>query len=155
MKHPNKEIMMQVLELAKKKHSVTAFIVKGDKIISKSVCSYYEDKKNGYPFIPTGHAEVNAIESACEKLKSEQLTGCWLYSSLECCPMCASAAIWAGVDGIVYSALEEDRPDKERLDDLDNWIYIRPKDIIKHAKIKPKIVSGFLRKEGKKINYWA
>lgn|GEM_PF-889521 len=154
MMHPNKEIMRQVLELAKKKHSVAAFVVKGNKIISKEVCSYYNDKIKGIPFIPTRHAEINAIEKACKKLKSEHLRGCWLYSSLECCPMCASAAIWAEVDGIIYSALEEDRPENERFDDLDNWIYIRPKDIIKKAKIKPKIICGYLREEGKKINYW-
>jgi len=150
MKHPNKEIMMQVLELAKKKKSVASFVVKGDKIISKEVCSW----KTGKLFIPTRHAEINAIEKACKKLKSDNLKGCWLYSSLECCPMCAGAAIWARVDGIVYSNLEDDRPDNERFDDDWNWIYIRPKDIVKYAKIKPKIISGYLRKEGKKINYW-
>lgn len=141
--------MLQVLKLSKEnKNTCAAFIVKDNKIISKDICHYSEYKKG--QFIPTRHAEINAIERACKKLKSEHLDGCYLYSSLECCPMCTTAAIWARVKGIIYCILEEDRLQKERLDPDWNWIYIKPKDIVKKAKIKPKVMSGYLREEGQK-----
>jgi guanine deaminase len=40
---------------------------------------------------PTAHAEIVAIRSACQKLKTFQLAGCELYTSCEPCPMCLSA----------------------------------------------------------------
>lgn len=40
---------------------------------------------------PTAHAEILAIRTACEALKSERLTDCDLYVSLEPCTMCAGA----------------------------------------------------------------
>lgn len=46
---------------------------------------------------PTAHAEVNAIRSACRKVGSFRLEGCYVYSSCEPCPMCLSALYWAGV----------------------------------------------------------
>jgi len=156
MKHPNKEIMMQVLKLGKKWHSVAAFVVKGDRIISKDYCHLNQCLRKGKLFVATKHAEINAIEKASEKLGEGLLNGCWLYSSLEPCPMCVTAAIWARMDGIVYCLLEEDRPKHERDKKSDwNWIHIKPKEIVRKAKMKPKLVVGFLRKEGQKINYWS
>lgn len=51
---------------------------------------------------PTSHAEMNAIREACGKLGKGQLEGCVLISTHEPCPMCAAAAVWSGVSGIVY-----------------------------------------------------
>ena len=36
---------------------------------------------------PTGHAEVSAIRSACEQLKTFELRVCDIYTSCEPCPM--------------------------------------------------------------------
>jgi len=57
---------------------------------------------------PTAHAEVMAIRNACEKLSTWKLEGCDLYTSCEPCPMCLSAAYWAGVSKIWFSAKSED-----------------------------------------------
>ena len=57
---------------------------------------------------PTAHAEVMAIRNACEKLSTWKLEGCELYTSCEPCPMCLSAAYWAGVSKIWFSAKSED-----------------------------------------------
>ena len=38
---------------------------------------------------PLGHAEINAIRQACQRLGSWRLDGCVLYVTLEPCPMCA------------------------------------------------------------------
>ena len=60
---------------------------------------------------PTAHAEVLAIRSACASIHDFSLAGCVLYTSCEPCPLCASAALWARVDRIVYAA---DRHDAAR-----------------------------------------
>ncbi len=57
---------------------------------------------------PTAHAEVMAIRNACKKLNTWRLEGCELYSSCEPCPMCLSAAYWAGINKIWFSAKSED-----------------------------------------------
>ena len=52
---------------------------------------------------PTAHAEVSAIRNACRELGSFELSGHWIYSSCEPCPMCLGAIYWARLDGIVYA----------------------------------------------------
>jgi len=52
----------------------------------------------------TAHAEVNAIREACRSLGSIDLKGCTLYTTCEPCPMCFSAAHWAGIGCIVFGA---------------------------------------------------
>ncbi|WP_261998733.1 nucleoside deaminase [Enterococcus faecalis] len=53
---------------------------------------------------PTAHAEVNSIRQACKILKISSFPNYyWLYSTFEPCPLCSAAAIWAGLDRIVYA----------------------------------------------------
>jgi tRNA(Arg) A34 adenosine deaminase TadA len=59
-------------------------------------------------FDPSAHAEVRAIRLATKRLKQISLTGYTLYTTCEPCPMCMSAALWAGVDRVVYGATIED-----------------------------------------------
>ncbi len=59
-------------------------------------------------FDPTCHAEVRAIRLATKKLKRFSLAGYTLYTTCEPCPMCMSAALWAGLDRVVYGATIED-----------------------------------------------
>jgi tRNA(adenine34) deaminase len=51
---------------------------------------------------PTAHAEICAIRRACTLLQSTRLQGCSLITTCEPCPMCMSAAIWAGIETLVY-----------------------------------------------------
>lgn len=53
---------------------------------------------------PTAHAEIAAIRRACQAIGSHKLTDCVLYTSCEPCPMCYSAAYFAGIERIVYAA---------------------------------------------------
>jgi len=59
-------------------------------------------------FDPSAHAEVRAIRLATKRLKLLSLAGYTLYTTCEPCPMCMSAALWAGVDRVVYGATIED-----------------------------------------------
>jgi len=82
-----------------------AVIVMNDEVVSASSNSVTPDND------PTAHAEVNAIRAACRKLKTFNLSGCTLYTSCEPCPMCLSAAYWARIDKIYFSAGREDAHD--------------------------------------------
>ena len=54
---------------------------------------------------PLGHAEINAIRKACQRLGSWRLDGCVLYVTLEPCPMCAGAILNARISRVVYLSL--------------------------------------------------
>lgn len=54
---------------------------------------------------PTAHAEIVAIRRAAAALRSPELSGCTLYTTLEPCPMCAAALAWAKLDRVVIGAL--------------------------------------------------
>lgn len=56
---------------------------------------------------PTAHAELIAITAACQTLGTKSLKGCTLYVTLEPCPMCAGAIVWARLDRLVYGAFDE------------------------------------------------
>lgn len=69
---------------------------------------------------PTAHAEVNAIRSACRKLKDPHLPGAVIYSNFEPCPMCLAAMYWAGIRSLYYC---NGRTDAERMGFMDRHIY--------------------------------
>ena len=57
--------------------------------------------------LATAHAEVEAIEKACKKLKSWRIPECDLYVTLEPCPMCMGAALNARIRKIYFGAPED------------------------------------------------
>lgn len=70
---------------------------------------------------PTWHAEMEAIRTASSALGSFKLDGCTLYTSGEPCPMCLSAAYWAGVERIYFASTVQDALDYGGFDD--SFIY--------------------------------
>lgn len=56
---------------------------------------------------PLGHAELNAIKEAAQKLNSWRLIDCELYVTLEPCPMCLSACQQARIKKVIYGAKDE------------------------------------------------
>ena len=56
---------------------------------------------------PTDHAEMIALRTAAEHLKSWRLLDCDLYVTLEPCPMCLSACQQARVKRVFYGAKDE------------------------------------------------
>ncbi|MDI2091115.1 nucleoside deaminase [Commensalibacter oyaizuii] len=55
---------------------------------------------------PTKHAEILALQQACELLGQKRLIGCTLVVTLEPCSMCAGAASHYRVDRIVFGAYD-------------------------------------------------
>jgi tRNA(adenine34) deaminase len=51
---------------------------------------------------PTAHAEMIAVRSASERVRSWRLEGATMYVTLEPCPMCAGALIQSRVARVVY-----------------------------------------------------
>lgn len=97
----DREYMQRALELARLAAEqgdvpVGALVVKDGRIISEG---YNKREKCG---IATAHAEIIAIERACEELGGWHLSGCTLYVTLEPCPMCAGALINSRIDRVVY-----------------------------------------------------
>ena len=56
--------------------------------------------------IATAHAEIEAIEKACRKLKSWRLPECEIYVTLEPCPMCMGAILNARIKKVYFGAYE-------------------------------------------------
>ena len=53
---------------------------------------------------PTAHAELLAIRQAAAALKSERLSDCDLYVTLEPCAMCATAMSFARIQRLYFGA---------------------------------------------------
>ena len=56
---------------------------------------------------PTAHAEMIALSAACETAGTKFLEGATLYVTLEPCPMCAGAIVWARPRRLVFGAADE------------------------------------------------
>lgn len=106
--HPSQDLMLQAIQEAKNtarqgQLAIGALVVDAEgKILSIAHTTTHSDHD------PSAHAEMNAIRAACKKVGSRYLEGCWLYSTLEPCPMCCSAAIWAKLVGVVYGTTQDE-----------------------------------------------
>lgn len=77
---------------------IGAIIVKDGQIIAKA----YNQKEHCHDV--TAHAEMLAIQIACQTLKNWHLDGCTLYSTLEPCMMCSGAIIQSRISKVVFGA---------------------------------------------------
>lgn len=108
MQHPCRWVMNVCLEEAHRgaaagQYPIGAAIVSSDgKILSKA---YNQIRKQTDP---TAHPEILAIRQAASKKRNRHLPDCFLYTTLEPCPMCTAAAIWARLAGIVFGASQQD-----------------------------------------------
>lgn len=71
----------------------------------------------------TAHAEIIAIESACQKLDSWRLEHHSLFVTLEPCAMCAGAIINSRIAHVVFGALDPKAGSIESLTQLFNVKY--------------------------------
>ncbi len=79
---------------------VGAIIVQDGEIIARAY------NKREQTQIATTHAEILAIEQACEKIGYWRLTECTMYVTLEPCPMCAGALVNSRVKRLVFGACD-------------------------------------------------
>lgn len=101
MKH--EYFMTLALGEAKKAYSlgevpIGAIITKGEEVIATAYNRREIDKS------ALAHAEILAIETACQRLGGWRLTGYTMYVTLEPCLMCAGAIINSRLTRLVYAA---------------------------------------------------
>lgn len=97
-----KDFMLKALENARKAYlagdvPVGAVIVKDGEIISEA----YNERESASRAI--AHAEILAIERACERLGRWRLSDCEMYVTLEPCPMCAGAILNARIGKVCFA----------------------------------------------------
>ena len=131
-----KEFMLKALENAKAAFDagdvpVGAVIVKDGKIIAQA---YNEREMSSRA---TAHAEVLAIERACEKLGRWRLSDCEMYVTLEPCPMCAGAIVNSRIVSVYYGASDKKAGAFGTLFDMNTMG-------LNH---KPEIIGGVMEKE--------
>jgi tRNA(adenine34) deaminase len=102
MEKPYMLLAIQQARLAMEKDEVPvgAVIVLGNRVIA-AAHNLRETRKSA-----TAHAEIAAIEAACEALGAWRLTGCDLYVTLEPCIMCAGAIINARIRSLYFGAFD-------------------------------------------------
>ena len=93
--------MNEALKLAKRAEElgeipVGAVVVRGGEIIGRGY-NQRESRKNAIL-----HAEMIAIEEACEVCGDWRLRDCTLYVTLEPCPMCAGAIVNSRIERVVF-----------------------------------------------------
>lgn len=80
---------------------IGCIIVQNDKVIAKAYNRKTLDNVAIY------HAEVLAIEKACQILGTWYLDDCILYTTVEPCMMCTGAIIQSRIPKVVYGATNE------------------------------------------------
>lgn len=149
--HPNIKLMDYCIELAKHdlqkdQYALAAIVVdRNGTIISEAASKLISGCD------PTAHPEIVALRTASEKLASRYLQGCYLYTTLEPCPMCTAAAVWAKLDGIVFGAYQTDAINyaKEHPSKIFTWrqIQIPAQAIADKGTPSLKIMPGVQRKK--------
>ena len=100
------KFMSEALKLAKEAFlegevPVGAVVVKDGEIISTGR-NRREKSKNAL-----SHAEIEAINAACEKLGGWRLWQCDIYVTLEPCPMCSGAIVNARIPNVYFGAYDK------------------------------------------------
>ncbi len=139
-------IISEAKRSAKKgQYALASAIVRGDKVLTINHTTLHTDND------PSAHAEMNAIRKIAKKERSKYLPKTWLYTTLEPCPMCATVAVWAKMEGIVYGASTKDaiKIEKKRQGKDYSWrqIDISSEKILNLGSPKLKLHKKFMREE--------
>lgn len=100
------EFMLKAIDLAKRARSenevpIGAVIVKDNKIIG----SGYNKRENSKNAL--SHAEIIAINEACENISNFRLENADIYVTLEPCAMCAGAIVNARLKNLYFGAFDK------------------------------------------------
>ena len=93
---------LELAEAARDQNEVPigAVVVKDNQIIGRGFNSPIAHHD------PSAHAEVIALREAALYLNNYRLPGCYLYVTLEPCPMCAGAIMHARLARLIYGAAD-------------------------------------------------
>lgn len=150
MYQPSEVFMNAALEEARKAkqagdYAIGAVIVWNNEIIARAGNRVRQDQD------PTQHAEVVAIRIAAQLLKNRHLTGCILYTTHEPCPMCAGAAVFSKLEGVVSGSTIKDMSDFAKLMGNVNFswrtIKVSAKLVLANGEPPVWIAEGFMRHE--------
>lgn len=114
---------------------VGAVVVKKDEIIGRG----YNTRETENSIL--GHAELNAINDATNRIGDWRLEGCDIYVTLEPCPMCAGAIINARIGRVFFGAYDNVMGSFQSVADLSALGY----------PTSPEIHGGILENECKQI----
>ena len=108
MEYNDEFFMKKALELAvtafnEDEIPVGAVIVRNNEIIG---CGYNQKEKLKNPL---KHAELIAIEEACEKVGDWRLNDCQIYVTLEPCKMCMGAIVETRIKRVVYGIAKNEQ----------------------------------------------
>lgn len=149
---PVKSIMRLAIEEAINsvnfgEHPVGAVIVKNGDLIVRSQTRTHRNLD------PSAHAEMLAIRSTVSILKTRRLDGCILYTTHEPCPMCATAALFARVDGIVFGTSIKDAVNYAYQNPQWKWkwVDISISDIIEKANSRLFVIPNFMKETCEKL----
>lgn len=134
------EFMREALRLAEESAAegevpVGAVVTLGDEIVGRGR-NRREIQKNAL-----AHAEIEAINDACNNLGGWRLWQCDMYVTLEPCPMCAGAIINSRIQKITFGAQDNKAGSCGTLVNLFAFPYNH----------KPEIEGGFMKEECSEI----
>ena len=117
---PQRRFMEEAIGLAREAYlsgdyAIGAVVVQDNQIIARGANRIKIDSD------PTQHAEIVAIREAAMQFNSRHLENCVLYTTHEPCLMCAAAAVWARMAGIVSGARLEDMIDYRAVNGNGDW----------------------------------
>ena len=92
----NMAIEESIKSLSNEDIPVGAIIVKNNKVIS------FAHNEKELLNDATKHAEILAIERACNKLNTWHLDDCVLFTTMEPCMMCSGAIIQSRIKKVIY-----------------------------------------------------
>jgi tRNA(adenine34) deaminase len=137
----DKFFMQEALKEAKKAYKknevpVGAIVVYNNKIVAKA------HNLNITTNDPTAHAEILALRKASKILRNYRLLDCEMYTTLEPCPMCAGAMVYARIKRLVYAT-----------EDPKSGCCKSVLNIVNNKKLNHRIevVSGVCKKEAEKL----
>ncbi len=127
--------------------AIGAIMVKDGKVIAKGLSNPWGKGD------PTNHGEIDCIRTCATNNNLLDMSGCTLYGTLEPCSMCVGAALWSGIDRLVFGAYAGDVPDnKYEYDDYSSEKYMASsRKAADPMRGNIKITGGVLREECKEL----
>lgn len=127
--------------------AIGAIMVKDGKVIARGLSNPWGKRD------PSNHGEMDCIRNCAKDNDLLDMAGCTLYGTLEPCSMCMGAALWAGVDRMVFGAYAADVAGNEY--EYDNYsseeLAKTSRKAADPTRGKIEIVGGVLREECKDL----